>query len=71
MKNEKQKMKCCPQESIFRGNVQNTDRSVTLFIGLSGKRYVEEWFVQITDQDSEAEKDNKTTSDVRLFQPLT
>ena len=71
MKNEKEKMKCRPEESIFRGNVQNTDRSLTLFIGLSGERFVEEQFIQITEEHSEEGKENQTTSDVRLFQPLS
>jgi hypothetical protein len=71
MKNEKEKMKCHPKGSIFRGNVQNTDQSFTLFIGLNGKRSVEEEFIEISDEHSEEGKENETTSNVRLFQPLS
>ena len=71
MKNEKEKVKCRPEESIARGNVQNTDRSLTLVVGLSGERFVEEEFIEITDEHTEEDQENETTSNVRLFQPLT
>jgi hypothetical protein len=66
---EKEKMACCPKRLIIRRNLQDTHRSLGVY--LSGERFVEEQFIEIGDENSDGNEENQSTSNVRLFEPLT
>ena len=62
-------MKCHPKGSISLGNVQNTDRSLT--ISEIGERFVKDQLIDIADQNTEQCEDDHSASNVGFSQPST